>query len=174
MPAKLDSRGTLARNRWDFFEGAGAWGYVNGVAGNTTNSWIVLFNNGMAGVNLDVWYASFSTTPAAPIVWATANPGVVAQWTFPTPIPANAVQLNQSAPPGVVGIAVIPFLAILQTIRDRVDSPSFDELKLGFDGPFVTVPPGYALVATVAAPNQTASATFFYQAVLDQSVPAGT
>jgi hypothetical protein len=170
--AQLTTKGTLTRSRWDFYEASDAWGFATGNIGNTSGNGGFLLNNGTGPGQLDIYYACVSFATATAFSWlvygSNATFGInAALLSF-----SRAIQTDAPQPLGLCNIAGTGGANIKANFRTRVDPVTFDEIKPGVEGPFLSLPPGFALVVNTASPDTTAALTFLYQIVIDIVQPA--
>src|SRR5262245_11942290 len=102
--AYLNTRGTLTRNRLDFYESSNCWGFVNGSAPGGT-LYAYLLNNAASALQLDVYGIKwFSSTPQ---VWVLQvfQPVQTISPVTPGEIEIHSIQPDLPMPLGVVGMA---------------------------------------------------------------------
>jgi hypothetical protein len=170
--AQVFSRGTLTRSRWDFFESSDAFANVIGPVGATSGGQPYLYNNGGGPGELDIYYACVSFASATNFTWALVGPSAQFGIGLAQLQTVHAVKADGPMPLGVAQIAVPNGNNQKIVIAGRIDPVTFYELKFGLEGPFLSLPPGYALQVIMANPDLQASATFLYQSVVDITAPA--
>lgn len=170
--AQLNSRGTLTRGRWDYFEHSNGWASVYG---SVTSGGIGAYfaNNSTATMQLDIyalyWFASVAT------IWNVTvfvPPLVLTSFT-PTESQVHATQLDRATPPGVVGMysaSASPFF----TIQRGSNSQSGAIVQPVPGQPFITLPPSWAIgVGGFGGANPIElSLNVFFQEVVDNVAPA--
>ena len=170
--ARLNSRGTLTRGRWDFFEHSNGWASV---FGSVTSGGINAFfaNNSTATLQIDVynltWFASI------PLVWNVfiLIPPLVLTEIPPTEIEVHACQLDAGTPPGICGMfnANSSPSFTIQRVSNATTSGIIEPVA---GQPFITLPPGWAIgVGGGAVTNPCEiSLNVWFQPVLDNVPPA--
>jgi hypothetical protein len=161
-------KGILARNSWDFYEYSSSWAYVQGPFGGIGYR-AYLTNPGTAQGNLDVYRAEISLSNPIALDWSAYSLSGNAGTNLATESALNSCETGQPMPLGAVGIVSTGWPGNYIPIRSRLDQVSYDLLTLQFDGPFITLAPGWALVIEQSSiGNVTAAATFYFQTILDQ------
>jgi hypothetical protein len=170
--AQLVSRGTLTRNRWDFFESGDAFANITAVTVATGTRLLFLTNN-VPQVQFDIYRVDFAC--------ASATSGVAIQVLQPnTPLVDQGggvhsqayLQVDQGTPAGQIGIALSPVELINYYLYYRPDALTAFSFEL-YAGPLVSLPPNFAIAVNVTStPNLLCGVTFWYQQVLDLLPPA--
>ena len=170
--ARLNSRGTMTRSRWDFFEHSNGWASVYGsVTSGGINAYFA--NNSTATLQIDIY--NFTWFASVALVWNVfiLIPPLVLTPIPPTEIEVHACQLDAAAPPGVCGMFnanASPSFTI-QRISNATTSGIIEPVA---GQPFITLPPSYAIgVGGGPATNPTELAlNVWFQPVLDNIPPA--
>jgi hypothetical protein len=170
--AQLVSRGTLVRNRWDFYEASDYITTIIGIpiAGNPT---ILFLQNISTGVELDVYRVAWSQATPAGVVMILAPPPLAL--TLGTNGGTYSVGITPTAPgPGVnAGVAISTGQPTFFVLEQWQNNPGAAEVQLANGGAFVTLPPLWALyVQQIASGTGNFNAVFHYQQVLDLVAPA--
>jgi len=170
--AQLNSRGTLTRGRWDFFERTNGVAFVYGsVASGTIGAYFA--NNSLGGTAIDIYAVeASSSTPGG---WDTyiLLPPIAGASVTPVENIVSCIKPDEAAPAGFCGM----FSSLTSPTRHitKVFS-SYDSTLLNpiAAEPFYTLPPlwGIAVVTTGGASAISLAMTVWYQEVLDNIAPA--
>lgn len=170
--AQLNSRGTLTRGRWDYFEHSNGWASV---WGSVTSGGIgaYLANNSTATLQLDIYALYWFASVASPWTVAVFPPPQVLTAIPPSEIEIHAEQLDRATPPGVCGMysaSASPFYTI-QRVSNSLTSGILQPVP---GQPFITLPPLWAIgVGGFGGANPIEmSLNVWFQEVLDNVAPA--
>ena len=170
--AQLNSRGTLTRNRWDYFE------HSNGVAsifGSVVSGTVGCYfaNNSSGATAIDIYTLNWAAS--VPGVWQISLllPPLILTPLAPSESHIFALAADVAQPPGVIGM----FTAVaspFQTYIRYSNGIGGDELSPIAGSYFATLPPGWAIsLGGVSSMNPIeASMTVWYQYVTDNIAPA--
>ena len=170
--AQLNSRGTLTRNRWDYFE------HSNGVAsvfGSVVSGTIGCYfaNNSSGATAIDIYTLNWAASVTG--VWQISLLPPPLILTPLTPIESHifALASDVAQPPGLTGM-FSAFASTFETYIRYSNSSSGDELSPIAGSFFATLPPGWAIsVGGVSSTNPVELAmTVWYQYVTDNIAPA--
>ena len=170
--AQLNTRGTLTRTRWDYFEHSNG---VSSVYGSVTSGTIGCYfaNNSSGATAIDVYTLNWSASVAG--LWAVTllQPPLVLAPLAPAESHIFALQPDVATPPGVNGMWT-SVASAFQTFFRYSASTSGDELQPIPGSYFVTLPPGWAIsIGGGGSPNPCElSMTVWYQYVTDNIAPA--
>ena len=170
--AQLNTRGTLTRNRWDYFE------HSNGVAsiyGSVTSGGIGAYfaNNSSGATAIDVYTLNWSASVAG--VWniILMLPPIVLTAIAPTESHVFALAPDVATPPGIVGMYSL-LASPYQTFVRYSAGSSGAQMAPIMSSYFATLPPGWAI--SISGPNGSnpceLSLTVWYQYVTDNIAPA--
>jgi hypothetical protein len=170
--AQLNSRGTLTRGRWDYFERSNGIAFVYGSV-NTGPIGAFFANNATSGASIDV-YAIFASSNNA-IAWDTfiLLPGIAGTALTPTESWISCIKPDEATPAGYIGM----WTAITSPMRHLTRDSNLDayyEIHPIAGEPFFTLPPlwGIAVMSPGRAGTDELSMTIWYQEVLDNIAPA--
>jgi len=170
--AQLNSRGTLTRSRWDYFEQTNGWASVYG---SVTSGGIGAYfaNNSTGSLALDIYNFTWFASVAVPWNVTLFVPPLVLTAFTPTDSEVHASQPDRATLAGVVGMysaSASPFFTI-QRISNQVQSGIVEPVA---GQPFVTLPPGWAIgIGGFAGTNPCElSLNVWYQEVTDNIAPA--
>ena len=170
--ALLNSRGTLTRGRWDYFEQSNGWASVYGsVASGPIGAYFI--NNSTGAIQIDVyslyWWASSA------FAWTVAlfPPPFVATAITPTEVEIHAAQPDRQTPAGACGLYYNQTSAFytLQKVSNSVESGIVQPAP---GQPFITLPPSWGIGVGgggVAGPTEL-SMNVWFQEVSDNIAPA--
>jgi hypothetical protein len=170
--AQLNTRGTLVRNRFDFYEHSNCWGFV---LGNVPNGGIYayLLNNASSPLQLDVygmkWFSS------APETWELTVRQPVQAITPITPAwsEIHSIQPDLPMPLGFIGLANNFNPTATYFVMRQSGGATSGQLDIGYATPYIVLPPGWLIVIGATATSAVElSVTFFYQQVLDNVAQA--
>jgi hypothetical protein len=170
--AQLNSRGTLTRGRWDFFEHSNGWASVLGsVVSGFINAYFA--NNSTATLAIDIYNLTWFASVAQPWRIFILVPPLVLTPITPDEVEVHACQLDAATPPGICGMfsantsAYFTVQRISNAITNGIIEPVAGE-------PFITLPPGWAIgVGGDAGSNPCElSLSVWFQPVLDNIPPA--
>ena len=170
--ANLNTRGTLVRTRFDFYESSNVWGCVVAAA-STGNLYAYLSNNASASLQLDIYGLQwFSTVPQAWQVMLMPSIQTVTPIT-PVTIALLNIQPDLPAPVGVIGAASAFTPGGSYLVMKQEGGAQSGSLDLGYGTAHATLPPGWSIVvgAGVTAATEL-SFTVFYQQILDNVAPS--
>jgi hypothetical protein len=170
--AQLNSRGTLTRGRWDFFEHSNGWASVYG---SVPSGFIGAYfaNNQTGTMQLDLyrlyWFASQALN------WSIGlfSPPLILTPLAPNEIEIRADQPDRATPPGVCGMYTASTGASY-TIQRHSELASSGELAPVAGEPFITLPPGWAIAVNALAGSSPCelSINVWFQETLDNISPA--
>ena len=170
--AQLNSRGTLTRGRWDYFEHSNGWASVYG---STTTGLIGAYfaNNSTATMQLDIYHLAWFASITA--IWGIVllPPPQILTTIVPTEIQIHAQQPDKATPPGTCGI-YSGIGSQYYTIQRVSNSTQSGTLAPVAGEPFITLPPMWA-IAVQAQPGTNPielSLNVWFQEVLDNVPPA--
>jgi len=170
--AQLNSRGTLTRARWDYFEHSNG---VSSIFGSVATGFIGAYfaNNSTGATAIDIYTLNWSASVAGQFFITLLLPPLIL--TPITPIESHIFALapDVATPPGVNGM----FSANAGTFETYVRysaATSGDELAPIMGSYFATLPPGWAIsINGFGSPNPCELAmTVWYQYVTDNIAPA--
>lgn len=170
--AQLNTRGTLTRPRWDFFEHSNGVASIFGmVPSGTIGAYFA--NNSTGATAVDIYTLNFSASVSG--VWQISllPPPLVLSPLTPSESHLFALAADVAQPPGVVGMFTA-FTSQFQTYIRYSAGVSGAELSPIAGSYFATLPPGWAIsVGGVSAQNPIELAmTVWYQYVTDNIAPA--
>ena len=165
-------KGVLVRNDWAFYESACAFATVQ-TALPAPFPGIALINNAQFGEYLDIYRAEIDMTQANPVEWLWANPPFTVTPVGGANVTISSLTLDRPSPVG----RLAPFSSFVagptNVIRNHGENVNFDAIELENGGPFISLPPGYALFCQIPnAGGVNVTAGFWYQVMQDQIVPA--
>lgn len=170
--AQLNSRGTLTRGRWDYFEHSNGFASVYGsVASGGIGAYFA--NNSTATMQLDIYALYWFASVASPWVVSLLPPPLVLTAVTPTDIQIRATQPDKAAPAGVCGMysaSGSPFYTV-QRVSNALTSGVVQPTPAQ---PFITLPPMWAIAVggfTGTGPVEL-SLNVWFQEVLDNTPPA--
>lgn len=170
--AQLNTRGTLTRNRWDFFEHSNG---VSSIYGSVTSGAIGAYfaNNSSGATAIDIYTINWAASVAG--VWGIylLLPPLVLTALAPTESHIFALAPDVATPPGVNGMFTLvaspyqTFIRYSNNINGVQTAPIMGSY-------FATLPPGWAIA--VSGPGSAnpceLSMTVWYQYVTDNIAPA--
>lgn len=170
--AQLNTRGTLTRSRWDYFESSDGWAFVDasvpsGVLG------CYLANNSTGATSLDVYSMEFSATVAT-TWWAIVFvPPLILTPVTPIVTGISPIQTDHAAIPGALGAYNAIASNFIRIARFAAPTNTILLNPLG-NMTFISLPPGWALSAFAdpVVSTQEVGMTVWYQEVLDNISPA--
>lgn len=170
--ARLNSRGTLTRNRWDFFERTNGWASV---WGSVTTGGIGCYyaNNSTGTMQVDIYNVTWFASVPAPWNLLLFSPPLVFTPVTPTEIEIRPIQPDGAQPAGVCGMYSARGSTFFTIQRISNNQPS--GIVAPVSGvPFVTLPPGWAIgVDSFSTSNPIElSMNVWFQEVLDNVAPA--
>ena len=170
--AQLNTRGTLTRSRWDYFE------HSNGVStiwGSVTSGPIGAYfaNNSTGATAIDIYSLEWSASVSG--LWGIGffMPPLVLTAITPSESSIQAVLPDVATPPGVNGMFSL-YASTYRTLT-RYEGPiGGAQLAPIMGSYFATLPPGWAIVISgPGSPNPCELAmTVWYQYVTDNIAPA--
>lgn len=170
--AQLNSRGTLTRSRWDYFEHSNG---VSSIYGSVTSGAIAAYfaNNSSGATAIDIytlnWSASINTVAA---IYLLLPPLVVTPIT-PTESHIFALAPDTATPPGVNGMCSAIAGSYQTFVRYSAGSTGVQMAPI-MGNYFATLPPSWAIAiacSSVTNPIEL-SMTVWYQYVTDNIAPA--
>ena len=170
--AQLNTRGTLTRTRWDYFE------HSNGVAfvyGSVTTGPISAYfaNNSTGATAIDIYTLNWSASVAAAWSIAFLMPPLILTPIAPTESHIFPLIPDAAQPPGLVGMytANAGAYATLQLYTQGTQTQQMAPIMGSY---FATLPPGWAISVTSGpgANPVTLAMTVWYQYVTDNISPA--
>ena len=170
--AQLNSRGTLTRGRWDYFERTNGVAFVWGsVASGPIGAYFV--NNSTGGTAIDIYAVEAASSVSAgwdtyillpPIAGAALTPGESS---------VSCIKPDEATPAGAVGMftSLTSPTRHITKIFTAYDSTLLNPIAAE---PFYTLPPlwGIAVATTGGASAINLAMTVWYQEVLDNIAPA--
>lgn len=170
--AQLNSRGTLTRGRWDYFEHSNGIAFVWGsVATGQIGAYYA--NNSTGQTAVDIYTILWSASVNAAWTVQVLHPQLTLAALAPTEASIYSLQPDQATPPGVVGM----FTASSGPFHSLNYYPAGNQgLQMSpiMGNYFLTLPPNWAIAVT--APNITnpcsLSMTIWFQYVTDNIAPA--
>jgi len=170
--AQLNSRGTLTRGRWDYFEHSNGWASVFGsVASGGIGAYFA--NNSTATMQLDIYALYWFASVSSPWNIALFPPPLVVTPLAPTDIEIHSSQPDRAQLAGVCGMysaSASPFFAI----QRYSNSTSSGVLQPVAGEPFIVLPPNWAIAVGGgggANPIEL-SMNVWYQEIVDNISPA--
>lgn len=170
--AQLNSRGTLTRSRWDYFE------HSNGVAsvwGTVTSGVIGAYfvNNSTGATAIDVYTLNWSASVANLFVISLIFPQIVQTPLTPAESHIFALTGDTAQPPGAIGMYIASTGPASTFFRYSATSSGAQFAPI-MGSYFATLPPGWGITCgTVGGPNPCElSMTVWYQYVTDNISPA--
>lgn len=170
--AQLNSRGTLTRGRWDFFEHSNGWASVYG---SVTSGGIGAYyaNNATGTLQVDVYSLFWTCSVASTWNVQLLPPPIIATAFPPTDIEIHACQPDAAQPVGSVGMFSAyggPFFIVFH-VSNSMTGQFFAPVA---GEPFVTLPPGWAIsVGGNSGGNPCEmSMNVWFQPMLDNIAPA--
>lgn len=170
--AQLNTRGTLTRTRWDYFE------HSDGVAslyGSVTSGTIGAYfaNNSTGATAIDLYTLNWSCSVANQVYISLLLPPLVVTPLAPTESHIFALAPDVATPPGVVGMftsSAGPFATYIRYSAATTGT----QLSPIMGSYFATLPPGWAIsVNTFNGSNPCElSMTVWFQYVTDNIAPA--
>jgi hypothetical protein len=170
--AQLNSRGTMIRGRWDFFEQSDGFSFIYGsVPSGLIGAYLA--NNSSGAAMLDIYNFTWSASQAATWELAYLVPPLVLTPLVPSEQFIHPLNALSAAPPGFTGM-YSNNAGVYWTIK-RYSQPSTGENFAPIaQSYFVTLQPGWAIaIAAIPASGPTElSLTVWYQEVTDNIAPA--
>jgi hypothetical protein len=170
--AQLNSRGTLTRSRWDYFE------HSNGVAslyGSVTSGFIGAYfaNNSSGATAIDIYTLNWSASVANVFTVSLLQPPLVLAALAPIESHIFALAADVATPPGINGMFTNFASPALEYVRYSAGSTGAQVSPILGDY-FATLPPGWAIsVSSDGSANPCElSMTVWYQYVTDNIAPA--
>jgi len=170
--AQLNSRGTLTRNRWDYFEHSNG---VSEIYGSVASGAIGCYfaNNSSGATAVDIYTINWSASVAGLFWIALLMPPLTVVPLVPTESNIFALAPDVAIPPGINGM----FTGISSPGRTYIRysaGSSGAQLAPIMGSYFATLPPGWAIsISTPGSANPVELAmTVWYQYVTDNISPA--
>ena len=170
--AQLNSRGTLTRSRWDYFE------HSNGVSscfGSVTSGAIGCYfaNNSSGATAIDIYTLNWNVSVAGPFALYLLLPPLVLTPLAPTESHIFALAPDVATPPGLNGMFTA-IGGISQNYLYYTSGTVGDEVSPITGSYFATLPPGWAIAmfGQGSANPIAMSMTVWYQYVTDNIAPA--
>ena len=170
--AQLNSRGTMTRGRWDFFEQSDGFSFIYGsVPSGPIGAYLV--NNSTGAAMLDVYNLTWAASVTTIVEVAFLLPPIIAVPVTPTESFIHPLNALSAAPPGVVGM-FSTFSSVYWTILRYSNQSNYDDIAPIAGSYWVTLQPSWALaVWTNNQPNPCElTMTCWYQEVTDNVRPA--
>jgi hypothetical protein len=170
--AQLNTRGTLTRGRWDFFERSNGVAFVYGSVGaGPIGAYFI--NNAAGGLAIDLYAISGASSNS--VLWDTyiLLPPISGSAITPTESWVSCIKPDEAAPAGAVGMYSALTSATRHLTRDS-NKDNYYLLNPIAGEPFFTLPPlwGIAIMTPGAPGTDELSLTVWYQEVLDNIAPA--
>lgn len=170
--AQLNSRGTLTRARWDYFERTDGFASIWGsVASGGIGAYFV--NNSTGGTALDIYTFSWFASQALPWEIVLCGPPVTGNALAPSEWNLFALSPDHAKPAGSVGMFTALTSAYWTIVRvsNSMQGQQFAPIMGNY---WLTLPPGWGVAVGATAPSTGCelSMTVFYQEVLDNIAPA--
>jgi hypothetical protein len=170
--AQLNSRGTLTRGRWDFFERSNGVAFVYGSVGAGPIG-AYFANNATSGAAIDIYAIHGSSNNA--VNWDTfiLLPPIAGVALTPIESWVSCVKPDEAVPAGVIGMYTSVTSVMRHLTRDSNKDQYYDLAPIAGE-PFFTLPPlwGIAILSPGAPGADELSLTVWYQEVLDNIAPA--
>lgn len=170
--ARLNSRGTLTRTRWDYFERTNGWAFVSG---SVTSGGIGTYfsNNSSATMQLDIYSLTWAASVSLDWDILLYAPPLTISPMVPTESSVNCVQPDSAAPAGVVGM----YTASAGNFRhiERISNAVNGSVIAPVGGmSWLTLPPLWSIAVSANAGGNPCelSMTVWYQEILDNVAPA--
>ena len=170
--AQLNSRGTLTRGRWDYFERTNGVAFVYGsVSSGSIGAYFV--NNATSGTAIDLYAVEASSSITG--LWDTfiLLPPIAGAMITPTEAVVSCIKPDEATPAGAIGMYSSTTSPLRHILRES--SPTdYVEINPIATACFYTLPPmwGIAIVTGGGASPCELSMTVWYQEVLDNIAPA--
>lgn len=170
--AQLNSRGTMIRSRWDFFERSDGFAHVHGT-GTGPLFGAYFANNSSGATNLDIFNLTWSASVTGIVEVAFFVPPIIVVPLAPTESFIHPLLPDSAQPPGVLGMFT-NFTSVYWTIVRYSNGANQDEMTPIPGSYFCTLPPSWAIAVWTPAPSSPAefSMTVWYQEMLDNISPA--
>lgn len=170
--AQLNTRGTLTRTRWDYFEHSNG---VSSIYGSVTSGGIGCYfaNNSSGATAIDIYTINWSASVAGLWTITLMLPPFILTPIAPAEAHLFALAPDVAAPPGVNGMFSVigsPF----QTFIRYSNASSGAQVAPIMGSYFATLPPGWGItISGPGSPNPCELAmTVWYQYVTDNIAPA--
>ena len=170
--AQLNSRGTLTRGRWDYFERSNGVAFVYGSVGAGPIG-AYFANNATSGISIDIYAIAGSSNNA--VTWDTfiLLPPIAGTGLTPTESWVSCIKPDEAAPAGQIGMYTAVTSVARHLTRDS-NKDNYYELNPIAGEPFFTLPPlwGIAIMSPGGPGSDELSLTVWFQEVLDNIAPA--
>jgi hypothetical protein len=170
--AQLNTRGTLTRARWDYFEHSDG---VASIYGSVTSGGIGAYfaNNSHGATAIDIYTLNWSASVAGLFAIGLFSPPLVLTALAPTESHIFALAPDVATPPGVVGMFTNSAGAYSTFIRYSAGSSGAQMAPI-MASYFASLPPGWAI--SISGPGSAnpceLAMTVWYQYVTDNISPA--
>lgn len=170
--ALLNSRGTLARGRWDFFERTNGVAFVTGsVASGQIGAYFA--NNSLGGTAIDIYAVEASSSVSGGWDTYILLPPIAGAAVAPAEVSVSCIKPDEATPAGVCGMfsSLTSPLRHITKVYSSYDSTLLNPIAAE---PFYTLPPswGIAVVTSGGASAISLAMTVWFQEVLDNIAPA--
>jgi hypothetical protein len=170
--AQLNSRGTMVRNRWDFFERTNGFAFIYGsVPSGPVGAYFA--NNSQGALQLDIFNLTWAASVVTVVEVAFLLPPLVLVPVGVTESFIHPLQPDSATPAGAVGM-FSTFSSVYWTIQRYSNGANYDEISPIPTSYWLTLPPQWAVAAwsnDQPATNEF-SMTIWYQEVRDNISPA--
>jgi hypothetical protein len=170
--AQLNSRGTLMRARWDYFEHSNG---VSSIYGSVPSGFIGCYfaNNSAGATAIDIYTVNWTASVAGPYYLTLLLPPLVLTPLTPTESHLFALAPQTATPPGINGMFTANAGAYQTFIRYAAATTGAQVAPI-MGSYFATLPPGWAIsINGLGSSNPTELAmTVWYQYVTDNISPA--
>lgn len=170
--AQLNSRGTLTRSRWDYFEHSNG---VSSIYGHVTSGGIACYfaNNSTGATAIDVYTLNWSASVTGVFTVYLMLPPLVLVPITPDESHIFALASDLAAPPGVNGMFSTGTSQAQTYIRYSAGSSGAQVAPI-MGSYFATLPPGWAIAVGLGSSSNPVelAMTVWYQYVTDNIAPA--
>jgi len=170
--AQLNSRGTLTRSRWDYFEHSNG---ISNIYGQVTSGTIGAYfaNNSAGATAIDIYTLNWAVSVAGIFTITLLLPPLVIVPLTPLESQTFALAPDVATPPGIIGMFTV-LSSPYKTFVRYSNGSSGAQMAPIMGSYFATLPPGWAIcVSGQGSPNPCElSMTVWYQYVTDNISPA--
>jgi hypothetical protein len=170
--AQLNTRGTLTRARWDYFEHSNG---VSSIFGSVASGFIGAYfaNNSSGATAVDIYTLNWSSSVANVFTVSLLLPPLVLTPLAPSESHIFALSPDVATPPGINGMFT-NFASPAQAYVRYSGASNGTQVSPILGSYFATLPPGWAIsISTVGSANPCELAmTVWYQYVTDNISPA--